>query len=116
MKLLRLSLQGYKSFAARTEFVFDGGITAIVGPNGSGKSNIADAVRWVLGEQSYSLLRSRRTTDLIFSGSDGRSRVGMAEATVVLDNCDGSLPIDYQEVAISRRAYASLTQSSARGW
>ena len=107
MKLLRLSLQGYKSFAARTEFVFDGGITAIVGPNGSGKSNIADAVRWVLGEQSYSLLRSRRTTDLIFSGSDGRSRVGMAEATVVLDNCDGSLPIDYQEVAISRRAYRS---------
>ncbi|MHB0876321.1 MAG: chromosome segregation protein SMC [Anaerolineae bacterium] len=107
MKLRRLTIQGYKSFAARTEFVFDGGVTAIVGPNGSGKSNIADALRWVLGEQSYGLLRSKRTTDLIFAGSDGRGRVGMAEATVVLDNSDGQLPVEYQEVSITRRAYRS---------
>ena len=107
MKLKRLTVQGYKSFAGRTEFAFDGGITVVVGPNGSGKSNIADSLRWVLGEQSYSQLRSRRTTDLIFAGSDGRSRTGMAEATLILDNDDGSLPIEYQEVAITRRAYRS---------
>ncbi|NPV06746.1 MAG: chromosome segregation protein SMC [Anaerolineae bacterium] len=107
MRLSRLIVQGYKSFATRTEFSFPGDITAIVGPNGSGKSNIADALRWVLGEQSYSQLRSRRTSDLIFAGSDGRSRLGMAEATMVLDNSDGSLPLDFQEVSISRRAYRS---------
>jgi len=107
MRLRRLVIQGYKSFATRSEFVFDGGITAIVGPNGSGKSNIADALRWVLGEQSYGVLRSRRTTDLIFAGTDGRGRLGMAEASIILDNSDNSLPIDYQEVAITRRAYRS---------
>ncbi len=100
-------MQGYKSFAARTELTFPGAITAIVGPNGSGKSNVADALRWVLGEQSFSQLRSRRTTDLIFAGTDGRARVGMAEVTIVLDNSDGSLPLDFQEVSISRRAYRS---------
>jgi len=107
MRLLRVTMQGYKSFAARTELTFPGAITAIVGPNGSGKSNVADALRWVLGEQSFSQLRSRRTTDLIFAGTDGRARVGMAEATIVLDNSDGSLPLDFQEVSISRRAYRS---------
>jgi len=107
MRLLRVTMQGYKSFAGRTELTFPGAITAIVGPNGSGKSNVADALRWVLGEQSFSQLRSRRTTDLIFAGTDGRARVGMAEATIVLDNSDGSLPLDFQEVSISRRAYRS---------
>jgi chromosome segregation protein len=107
MKLKRLVLQGYKSFANRTEFIFDGGITAIVGPNGSGKSNVADALRWVLGEQSLSLLRGRRTADLIFAGSDGRGRLGMAEASLVLDNADGAAPLELAEIAITRRAYRS---------
>jgi chromosome segregation protein len=107
MRLKYLELQGYKTFASRTKFVFDGGITAIVGPNGSGKSNIADAIRWVLGEQSYSTLRAKRTEDMIFSGSVQRSRVGMAQASLVLDNADGWLPIDFSEVTITRRAYRS---------
>lgn len=103
--LKSIELQGYKTFASRHVFDFTGSITAIVGPNGSGKSNIVDAIRWVLGEQSYSLLRGKRTEDMIFSGSEGRSRAGMAEATVLLDNSDGWLPIDFSEVAITRRAY-----------
>ena len=107
MKLHKLSLQGYKTFASRTEFVFDDGITAIVGPNGSGKSNIADALRWVLGEQSYSTLRARRTADMIFAGSQQRARAGMAQATITLDNSDGWLPIDFSEVEITRRAFRS---------
>ena len=107
MRLKRLVLQGYKTFASKTEFVFDEGITAIVGPNGSGKSNIADAVRWVLGEQSYSTLRGKRTVDMIFAGSRSRPRAGMAQAILTLDNSDGWLPIDYTEVEIGRRAYRS---------
>ncbi len=103
--LKSLELQGYKTFASRTLFEFAGNVTAIVGPNGSGKSNIADSLRWVLGEQSYSLLRGRRTEDMIFSGSEQRPRAGMASATVVFDNSDGWLPIDFSEVAITRRAY-----------
>ncbi|MEM7800105.1 MAG: AAA family ATPase, partial [Chloroflexota bacterium] len=107
MKLKRLSLQGYKTFATKTEFIFDNGITAVVGPNGSGKSNISDAVRWVLGEQSFSTLRGKKTTDMIFSGSKTRARAGMAQAVLTLDNEDGWLPIDYSEVEICRRAYRS---------
>ncbi|MAT99938.1 MAG: chromosome segregation protein SMC [Anaerolineaceae bacterium] len=107
MRLKKLVLQGYKTFASKTEFVFDEGITAIVGPNGSGKSNIADAVRWVLGEQSYSTLRGKRTIDMIFSGSQSRPRAGMAQAILTLDNSDGWLPIDYSEVEIGRRAHRS---------
>ncbi|MBN1658779.1 MAG: chromosome segregation protein SMC [Anaerolineae bacterium] len=107
MRLEHLELQGYKSFASRTEFVFDGSITAIVGPNGSGKSNIADAIRWVLGEQSYRTLRGKRTEDMIFAGSSTRARVGMASACLVFDNADGWLPIDFAEVSITRRAYRS---------
>ncbi|MFN2137277.1 MAG: chromosome segregation protein SMC [Candidatus Promineifilaceae bacterium] len=107
MKLKKLSLQGYKTFASRTEFLFDEGITAVVGPNGSGKSNIADAIRWVLGEQSYSTLRGKRTEDMIFAGSQTRARAGLAQAVLTLDNSDGWLPIDYAEVEIGRRAYRS---------
>lgn len=107
MRLKQLHMQGYKTFANRTELVFDSGITAVVGPNGSGKSNIADAIRWVLGEQSFSELRGKRTTDMIFSGSQSRPQAGMASATMVLDNSDGWLPIDYNEVEINRRAYRS---------
>lgn len=104
-RLKSLEMHGYKTFAARTEFQFAGSITAIVGPNGSGKSNIADAIRWVLGEQSFSLLRGKKTEDMIFSGSELRPRAGMASATIVFDNDDGWLPIDFSEVAITRRAY-----------
>lgn len=107
MKLKRLVLQGYKTFASKTEFAFDEGITAIVGPNGSGKSNIADALRWVLGEQSYSTLRGKRTEDMIFTGSQTRPRAGMAQAILTLDNSDGWLPIDFTEVEIGRRAFRS---------
>ncbi len=107
MRLKRLELYGYKSFASRTVFEFDEGVTAIVGPNGSGKSNIADAVRWVMGEQSYSNLRAKTTEDMIFAGTSHRSRLGMAEVTLVLDNSEGWLPVDYTEVAVGRRAYRS---------
>jgi len=107
MRLKHLELQGYKTFATKTEFVFDEGITAIVGPNGSGKSNIADAVRWVLGEQSYSLLRAKRTEDMIFSGSKQRARLGMAQVSLTFDNSDGWLPIEFTEVTVGRRAYRS---------
>ncbi|HRV96317.1 MAG TPA: AAA family ATPase, partial [Anaerolineae bacterium] len=107
MYLKALELQGYKSFANKVEFVFDRGITAVVGPNGSGKSNVADAIRWVLGEQSYRSLRGKKTEDMIFSGSDGRARLGMASVTLVLDNSDKWMPIDFSEVTIARRAYRS---------
>ena len=105
MPLKSLELVGYKTFASKSTFVFADSITAVVGPNGSGKSNIADALRWVLGEQSYSLLRGKKTIDMIFSGSQERSPAGMASATVTFDNSDGWLPIDFSEVTITRRAY-----------
>ncbi len=104
-RLESLELQGFKTFATITRLEFPGTITAIVGPNGSGKSNIADCVRWVLGEQAFSLLRAKRTEDMIFSGSQQRSRAGMASATITFNNEDGWLPIDYSEVSISRNAY-----------
>lgn len=104
-RLKSLELQGYKTFASRSEFLFAGQVTAIVGPNGSGKSNIVDALRWVLGEQSFNLLRGKRTEDMIFAGSQQRPRASMASATIVFDNSDNWLPIDFTEVAISRRAY-----------
>ncbi len=104
-RLESLELQGVKTFATLTRLEFPGRITAIVGPNGSGKSNIADSIRWVLGEQSYSLLRAKRTEDMIFSGSEQRSRAGMASATITFNNEDGWLPIDFSEVSIARQAY-----------
>lgn len=108
-RLKSLELHGYKTFASRTLFEFPEQITAIVGPNGSGKSNIADAIRWVLGEQSYSLLRGRKTEDMIFAGSEQRPRAGMASAAIIFDNGDGWLPIDYSEVSLARRAYRDGT-------
>lgn len=107
MRLKRLELYGYKSFASRTVFEFGEGVTAVVGPNGSGKSNVADAIRWVMGEQSYRTLRAQTSEDMIFAGSGRRARLGMAEVTVTLDNNDGWLPIDYSEVTIGRRAHRS---------
>ncbi|MCJ7735121.1 MAG: AAA family ATPase, partial [Anaerolineales bacterium] len=105
MRLKSIELNGFKTFATKTNFEFADEITVIVGPNGSGKSNIADAVRWVLGEQSYKLLRGKKTMDMIFSGSEQRPRAGMAAATITFDNSDGWLPIDFSEVSITRRAF-----------
>ncbi len=105
LRLKSLELQGYKTFASKTSFEFAGGITAIVGPNGSGKSNIADALRWVLGEQSYALLRGKKTEDMIFNGSEHRPRASMASAHIVFDNTTGWLPVDFTEVGMTRRAY-----------
>ena len=107
MRLKHLELQGYKTFASRTDFIFKGGLTAIIGPNGSGKSNVADAIQWVLGEQNFGRLRAKRSEDMIFSGSSERARVGMAQASLNLDNTDGWLALDYGEVVITRRAYRS---------
>ncbi|MGH2605114.1 MAG: AAA family ATPase, partial [Anaerolineales bacterium] len=104
-RLKKLELQGYKTFATRTVFAFAPTITAIVGPNGSGKSNIADSIRWVLGEQAYSLLRGKKTEDMIFAGSESRPRSSMASAVITFDNSDGWLPIEFSEVSVGRRAY-----------
>ncbi len=105
LRLKSLELQGYKTFASKTTFEFASGVTAIVGPNGSGKSNIADSLRWVLGEQSYALLRGKKTEDMIFNGSEHRPRASMASAHIVFDNTAGWLPVDFTEVAMTRRAY-----------
>jgi len=105
LRLKHLELQGYKTFATKSEFIFGAGVSAIVGPNGSGKSNIVDSIRWVLGEQSFNLLRGKKTEDMIFAGSEQRPRAGMAQATLTFDNSDGWLPIDFAEVSIARRAY-----------
>ena len=107
MYLRRLEVHGFKAFADRQRFEFGDGMTVIVGPNGSGKSNVADAIRWALGEQSARQLRARKTEDVIFSGSDKRRQMGMAEVTITLDNSDGWMPIDYNEVSVTRRAHRS---------
>lgn len=111
MHLKKLELNGFKTFANKTELQFlppdddQFPITAIVGPNGSGKSNLADAIRWVLGEQSMKRLRGKKSEDVIFSGSEGKVRSGFAEASITLDNEDRSMPIEYSEVTITRRLY-----------
>ncbi|MFA5358683.1 MAG: AAA family ATPase [Patescibacteria group bacterium] len=111
MYLQKLEIQGFKSFAGRTILEFPSangkgkGITAVVGPNGSGKSNIADAIRWVLGEQSMKTLRGKKSEDVIFFGSDRKARMGMAEVSLYLNNEDGSAAIDYSELVITRRLY-----------
>jgi chromosome segregation protein len=107
MRFKHLTLQGYKSFATKTEFLFPTGVTAIVGPNGSGKSNVADAIRWVLGEQRIRTLRGKSTADMIFAGGRRRARAGMAQVSITLDNTDNWLPIEFSEVTITRRAYRS---------
>ncbi|HEX8939105.1 MAG TPA: AAA family ATPase, partial [Candidatus Limnocylindrales bacterium] len=105
-RLVALRLQGFKSFAERTLVEFGPGISAVVGPNGAGKSNLADALRWALGEQGRAL-RSRRSEDVIFAGSERRSALGMADVTLVLDNADRLLPLDFGEVELGRRLYRS---------
>ena len=103
MRLQRLVLSGFKTFAHRTEISFEPGITGVVGPNGSGKSNLVDAVRWALGETNARELRGSRLDEMIFAGGQGRDRMGVAEVELILDNEDGQLPVDDAEVAISRR-------------
>lgn len=107
MFLSKLELIGFKSFATRTEFIFDGGITCVVGPNGAGKTNVLDSIRWVLGEQRTSLLRSDSMENVIFNGSQTRKPLGMAEVTMTIKNDKGLLPIDYSEVSITRRVFRS---------
>src|SRR4051812_2802582 len=103
MYLKRLEIAGFKSFAKPTILEFEQGITAIVGPNGSGKSNVADSLRWVLGEQSAKLIRGKKSDDVIFAGSDKKIRAGVAEVTATFDNRDHKIPLDYSEVSIGRR-------------
>ena len=107
MRLKKLEMYGFKSFAERTEIIFNEGITAIVGPNGSGKSNISDAVRWVLGEQNARTLRGASMQDVIFGGTQRRKPLGYCEVSLVFDNEDRSLPVDFAEVMVTRRVYRS---------
>src|SRR5580704_6870302 len=103
MYLRRLEIQGFKSFANKTVLEFERGVTAVVGPNGSGKSNIADAIRWVLGEQSSKQLRGKKGEDVIFAGSDKKSRMSAVEVSVTFDNADRKITLDAPEVSITRR-------------
>ncbi|MDZ4169356.1 MAG: chromosome segregation protein SMC [Coriobacteriia bacterium] len=120
MHLKSLILKGFKSFADRSVLSLEPGVTTVVGPNGSGKSNISDAVLWVLGEQSAKTLRGQAMEDVIFAGSSARQAVGVAEVDLVLDNSDGTLPLEFTEVTITRRMYRSgeseylINQSPAR--
>lgn len=107
MYLKRLELQGFKSFADKTILEFKPGITSVIGPNGSGKSNISDSIRWVLGEQSMKSLRGSSSSDIIFAGTQNRKSLGFAEASIVIDNSDGKLPIEYNEVTVTRKIYRS---------
>ncbi|MBD2870770.1 chromosome segregation protein SMC [Paenibacillus arenilitoris] len=107
MFLKRIELSGFKSFADKTEMEFVTGITAVVGPNGSGKSNISDGIRWVLGEQSAKSLRGGKMEDIIFAGSDARKAVNYSEVSLTLDNGDGALPLEYNEVTVTRRVHRS---------
>ncbi|KRQ86954.1 Chromosome partition protein Smc [Caloramator mitchellensis] len=107
MQLKSVEIKGFKSFADKVDLDFTHGITAIVGPNGSGKSNIVDAIRWVLGEQSAKTLRGAKMEDVIFAGTENRKQLNYAEVSLILDNGDGLLPIEYNEVKITRRLYRS---------
>jgi chromosome segregation protein len=107
MYLKRLELHGFKSFAPPTTFEFGTGVTCIAGPNGSGKTNVAEAIRWVLGEQASKIIRVRKTEEIIFSGSASRPPMGVAEARITLDNADGWLQLPFEEVVVARRAYRS---------
>lgn len=105
--LKRLEIQGFKSFADKVALEMKPGIIVVVGPNGSGKSNIADAIRWVLGEQSAKSLRGGKMEDIIFAGSDKRRSLGMAEVSLTIDNTSGSFPLEFNEITVTRRLYRS---------
>ncbi|MCK5331776.1 MAG: AAA family ATPase, partial [Candidatus Marinimicrobia bacterium] len=105
MYISELKIQGFKSFVKKTSLRFGEGITAVVGPNGCGKTNIVDAIRWVLGEQKSSVLRGGKLEDVIFNGAEGLKPLGMCEVSLTVHNNKGKLPIEYNDVEISRRAY-----------
>jgi len=105
--LKSLRIQGFKTFARRTELPFSRGITAIVGPNGSGKSNLVDAIRWGLGERNARGLRGQRMEDVIYSGGPGKSAVGMAEVSLTIDNADQRLNVEFNEIEVARRLFRS---------
>ena len=107
MRLKKLEIHGFKSFADRVEMTFEDGITGVVGPNGCGKSNISDAMRWVLGEQSAKTLRGGKMEDVIFNGTEKRRKAASCEVTLTFENEDRALPVDYHEVAVTRRVYRS---------
>ena len=107
MYLKRLEMQGFKSFADKTVLEFMPGITSVIGPNGSGKSNIVDAIRWILGEQSMKSLRGTKSQDIIFAGTQNRKSLGFAECSLIFDNEDGALPIEYTEVTVTRKIFRS---------
>ena len=107
MFLRSLEIRGFKSFADKTELRFKKGVTAVVGPNGSGKSNVSDSVRWVLGEQSVKNLRGGKMEDVIFAGTQFRKPLGLAQVSLTLDNSDGTLSTDYNEVTVTRRIFRS---------
>ena len=107
MYLKRLEMYGFKSFADKTVLEFMPGITTVIGPNGSGKSNISDCILWILGEQSMKSLRGQKAEDIIFAGTQNRKSLGFAEGSLVIDNSDGKLPIEYNEVIVTRRIYRS---------
>src|ERR1044072_571877 len=105
MYLQSLELFGFKSFAPKTKLEFNQGVTAVVGPNGCGKSNVLDAMRWVLGEQSAKALRGSEMADIIFSGTDSRSALGMAEVSLTFVDCEKELGVEWNEVRITRRVH-----------
>src|SRR5579862_867550 len=107
MQLKKLEMCGFKSFANRTEFTFDRGVTGVVGPNGCGKSNVVDAIKWVLGTQSYKSVRGEEMLDVIFKGAQGVSAMGFAEVSLTLDNADHTLPLEFAEVVITRKIFSS---------
>src|SRR5438034_9105116 len=107
MYLSKIEIIGFKSFAQRVNLNFDSGVTAIVGPNGCGKTNIVDAIRWALGEQRYSTLRSDKMEDVIFNGTKTRKPLGMSEVSLTIENTKGILPTEYSEVTITRRLFRS---------
>ena len=107
MYLKKLEMYGFKSFADKTVLDFMPGITTVIGPNGSGKSNISDCIRWILGEQSMKSLRGTKSEDIIFAGTQNRKPLGFAEASLIFDNSDGKLQIEFSEVTVTRRIYRS---------